>query len=297
MLLSLTRMWIRGKKFTGQNKYYSVIFLVYSITYLCFYFVITTMAFSHFDELTETDIDQLLESDQFPVESREAAEIDVPQETTRRVRNLRPRTVEPIAQYVAEGNHRVADSITILRNTVETYGNESSEPDEPKRQIGSFLKLADNSEDIPIEQWNTTKFSLKMDEEFMDELMDLARFNFIDRCVEVLENNRTSYKRAPSLPEYSDQISSSKWEDLVTEECHKPSEYPYVKKDFTAFNSRVDDRTMANSFLDYHLTINNLKKTDTGYMVKGSPEEVRISRKALEYLEERQSKKLVQYND
>lgn len=244
------------------------------------------MSVDGFDELTNSDIDRLVQGSEFDVERRDALQLDFTAKTPLQESSLRPRTVKAVNQYLETNELSTVRVENVLGEALGTQHPDTAIPSQPKVEMNCFLKAAVKSDNISVEKVNGSKFDLKIDEKQMDRLVDLARFNYIDRCLSTLEGDGGQYSKADRITHYNGQISNNKWQELYSKNSVIGDIYPYREDDFAAFNLQVDDEEMAKSFIQYHLAINNLKEEEDRYVIKACPEEIDISADAIEYAQD-----------
>lgn len=244
------------------------------------------MSVDSFDELTNSDIDRLVQDSRFNVERKDALELDVPAKIPLQESSLRPRTVNAIRHYLETDGPLTVGVDNLLGEAAGTEHPGSAIPSQPKIEMTCFLKAAVNSENLAVEKVNGSKFDLEMNDEQIDRLIDLAEFNFIDRCLSTLDGDSGQYSSADAITEYDGQVSNNKWQALYSENAIIGDIYVYTEDDFAAFNLQVDDEEMAKSFLQYHMALNNLKEDDNQYIIKACPEEIDISADAIEYAQD-----------
>lgn len=232
------------------------------------------MDVSEFQVLEEEDIVDLLESDTFPAENEEALEYSFPLGDWRNLIELRPRSVEPVLDYVESDGYSVTNGSKILWNTFDRYEPQNIETDARSR-VNSFLKIAAENSDAPVGNYNNTHFMLESEGDF-EALMDYSRLAFMERCLQLLDNgdDRVSYIRASKLDDYQDELNEELWESLVSEEYFEGNDSfdPY------SFGLGYEAR---RSFTAYQSKLNNIRESEDDFEIKGSPEEISISREAV----------------
>lgn len=249
-----------------------------------------------FAGLTEQDIASFLESDSFEFSREEALKCDLPLSSDRK-RDVRPRSVLPVKEYLDQGGPHVTDSGRILLE-IGDYDSREDAPRISKRRIGALLNMGADSDHVPIENWGSTSYQLNFEDDDLEELLDYSRITFIDKCMDILSGKENS-EAARHLPEHLDSIEERRWEALKTADYWDQGEefYEYNESSFRGTNPFTDERKNGDagkSFIAYHIGLNNLRETEEGYLLNAAPEEIELSRKVAEYVRDRHEQTPVQ---
>lgn len=247
------------------------------------------MDLDEFSQVTRDEIEHFLESDRVRFSDPEALEYSLPMKPDRK-RDIRPRSVLPIKEYLEQGGHPVTSSRRILQD-LDGYSSKIDAPTEPSRQIGALLSMAADSEDVPVEEWNAQKYSLNFDDN-AEKLLDYTRIAFVDRCLEILDGRENS-EAAKYLPTHLEKVNENKWEALYTgnyrlkrdeKDVYRFDQNSFQSKEITGAGGKSIE--LGRSFIRYQLGVNNIREDDDGYLLKAAPEEVEISRAAAEYIKD-----------